>query len=437
VKLVRFTRIAALGAAIALAVTACGSSDSGSSGNGSSAATQPDPATLTVWQMGSGSPEQTAFLDGVEKEFKAKHPKTDVVIKYVPWPDVATTFQKASAGGEGPDVTEVGNTDVQSHIALEDFADITDMVGAWPDGKDLNKGALANDQQASKTYAVPWYGGVRGIWYRKDWFQELGIQIPTTWDQLTAAAQKIQQAKHVPGIGAPSDQTNALVSFIWADGGDVAVKDGEKWVGKLDQPQALDAVNYYTGLVTQSKVAPTKYIGKNELQGPQQDFALGQLGMYIDGSWAYPQLEKISKANSSKWGTFPIPGKTGGLAPVFSGGSDLAIWNASKNKRVAFDYITVLNSKKNAAAFADTLKFLPQFDDVLKSDKYTKDPLMGAFAQATAAGVKFTPTSAGWAEFEQSKKVLPNAVKSIMQGQGAADVLKKANEQANELLNAE
>lgn len=92
---------------------------------------------------------------------------------------------------------------------------------------------------------MPWYGGVRGVWYRTDWFQELGIQQPKTWADLTAAAKKVQDSKKVPGIGIPSDQTNALLSFIWGNGGDVAAKQGEEWKGQLDQPQAVEAVKYY------------------------------------------------------------------------------------------------------------------------------------------------------------------------------------------------
>ena len=147
-----------------------------------------DPAQLKVWMMGEGTPEQTKFLDTVEAGFKARHPNTDVQIKYVPWPQVATTFQKAAAGGEGPDVTELGNTDVQSHIEQGNLADITKEFGGWADGRTLNRTVLANDQAGGKTYAVPWYGGVRGVWYRTDWFRELNISQPKTWAELTAAA---------------------------------------------------------------------------------------------------------------------------------------------------------------------------------------------------------------------------------------------------------
>ncbi|MBX6766216.1 MAG: extracellular solute-binding protein [Actinomadura rubrobrunea] len=419
----KYIKAAAATAALALAAAACGGGSDDSDGAGQS------PAQLKVWMMGDGTPEQTEFLEGVEAEFKQKHPNTDVVVKYVPWPQVATTFQKAAAGGEGPDVTELGNTDVQSHIEQGNLADITDRFESWADHDKLNKTALENDRSGGKTYAVPWYGGVRAIWYRKDWFEELNIQPPKNWAELTAAAKKIQDAKKVPGIGAPSDQTNALLSFIWGNGGEVAVKENGKFVGKLDQPQAVEAIEYYTGLVTKEKVAPAKYIGKNELEGPQRDFALGKLGMYIDGSWALKEMKKISDKDADKWGVFPIPAKNGGNAPVMAGGSDLAVWADSKAKDAAFDYITVLNNAKNAKAWADYSGF-----SSMRSDVSFSNPALAAFTQI-ASNTKFPPMSAGWGEFEQAKKVLPNAVKAIMQGRPAAEELKKANEQANTLLN--
>ncbi|MES9543010.1 extracellular solute-binding protein [Actinomadura sp. NPDC000600] len=422
----KYIKVAAATAAIALAATACG----GDSKDGDGKDGGKDPAQLKVWMMGDGTPEQTKILDGVEAEFKQKHPNTDVQIKYVPWPQVATTFQKAAAGGEGPDVTELGNTDVQSHIEQGSLADITDEYKGWADGKTLNKTALGNDTADGKTYAVPWYGGVRGVWYRTDWFQELGIQPPKTWADLTAAAKKVQDSKKVPGIGIPSDQTNALLSFIWGNGGEVAVDDGKGgFKGQLDQPQAVEAVKYYAGLVTTEKVAPEKYVGKNELEGPQRDFALGKLGMYVDGSWALKEMKKVSAKNADKWGVFPIPSKTGGNAPVMAGGSDLAVWNDSKAKAAAFDYITILNNAKNAKIWADYSGF-----SSMRSDVKFSDPKLEVFT-SIAGNTKFPPISAGWGEFEQAKKVLPNAVKAIMQGKSAEEEMKKANEQANTLLN--
>ncbi|HZE33381.1 MAG TPA: extracellular solute-binding protein, partial [Actinoallomurus sp.] len=179
----RYTRAAAAAVALAVAVTGCGNDK-----KDDSAAKPADPAKIVVWQMGDGSPEQTKFLDGVTAEFRQKHPNTAVQIQYIPWPQATQKFQTAIASGSGPDVTEVGNTDVQSWSEQGAFADITGKMGSWAEGKSLSKGALANDQLDGKTYAAPWYGGVRAVWYHKDWFTDLGIQPPKTWADLEAAA---------------------------------------------------------------------------------------------------------------------------------------------------------------------------------------------------------------------------------------------------------
>ncbi|RSN67970.1 extracellular solute-binding protein [Actinomadura sp. WAC 06369] len=413
----KYIKMAAAAAVIALAASACGGGD----GDGGS---DEVPAELEVWMMGEGTPEQTKFLDGVETEFKKTHPDTDVKIKYVPWPQVATQFQKAAASGEGPDVTELGNTDVQSHIEQGNLADISDLFGDWADAKTLNKTALGNDQADGKTYAVPWYGGVRGVWYRQDWFEELDIAVPKNWAELSAAAKKVEEEKDVPGIGVASDHTNAIISFVWGNGGEVAAQEGEKWTGKLDQPQAVEAAEFYASLDDSGK-----YVGKNELEGPQRDFALGKLGMYFDGSWALKQLKEIAPDNADKWAVFPIPAKSGGNAPVMAGGSDVAVWRDTANKKVSFDYIKVLNNAKNAKAWADYSGF-----SSMRSDVSFSDPKLAVFTDI-ATNTKFPPMTAGWAEFEQAKKVLPNTLKAIMQGGDAAAEMKKANEQANTLLN--
>lgn len=421
----RFAKLAATAAALLLTASACGGAD----GSGDERTAARTPATLNVWMVGDGTPEQTRFLDGVEAEFRRRHPNTDVAVRYVPWPQATTTFQLAAAGGAGPDVTEVGNSDVQSHIEQGNLADISELVERWPDAAAINKIAMANDRADGKTYAVPWYGGVRGVWYRRDWFQELDLRPPGTWEELRLAARRIQDAKNVPGFGTPRDQTNRLVSFIWGNGGEIATRDGDRWVGRLDQPQVREAVEFYAELVSRDGVAPEKYIGKNELQGPQRDFALGRLGMYIDGSWALKEMKKISGRDAARWGVFPIPGRTGGAAPVMAGGSDLAVWHTSKAVATAFDYITVLGERKNALEWADYSGFSSMRTDV----RFT-DPALGAFT-GIAGNTKMPPIGPGWAEFEGAKKVLPNTIKGIMQGSPADQELRKANDQANALLN--
>jgi len=192
------------------AAAGCGSSGS-SSASGSAA-----PAKLTVWRMGASVASQVTWMNGVVAQFHKQFPQyksTKVVVDWIPWANRITDWTNAVTSGKGgPDVTELGNTDTPAVAGQGALANITSEVKAWPNGSDIIAGNLANDTIAGTNYAVPWFGGVRGIWYRKDQFAKAGItEPPATWTQLVSDA-KLLMAKNPGtfGLGAPSDYTNAI-----------------------------------------------------------------------------------------------------------------------------------------------------------------------------------------------------------------------------------
>jgi N,N'-diacetylchitobiose transport system substrate-binding protein len=425
-KIVRF---AALGAALAIGLSACGG------GGDDGKASGEEPAKITAWFMGAANAPQDKVLAQAKADFTKKHPKTDVQVVYIPWADATKKLQDALNTGQGPDVVEIGNDQAVTWAAQDALTDVTEQFSAWPEGKDLVKGSLELGQVDGKTYAVPWYAGVRVVWYRKDLFEKHKVTPPKTWDELKTAAKKIQDGEGggVSGIAAPSDFTNGFASFLWGAGGDIAVKEGDKWVAKLDTPQSKQAIEFYTGLVKDG-VAPKKYIGVNELAGPQADFANGKIAMYIDGAWTLPQMEEISKKHTSQLGAFTIPTPTGQVGPAFAGGSHLAVWKDGKNAGVAFDYLSSVASKKNAKAFADELKFFPQFNDLLAGGGYGSDPIQGP-ASRQMANVKGAPKTPNWTEADQNKKIIPTMLKEIMNGTPLDEAVAKANKDLADTLN--
>nr|BFE34738.1 extracellular solute-binding protein [Actinomadura rugatobispora] len=426
-KIVRF---AALGAALAIGLSACGGG-----GDDKNSSTGKDPAKITAWFMGAANEPQDKVLAQAKADFQKQHPKTDVEVVYVPWPDATKKLQDALNTGQGPDVVEIGNDQAVTWAAQDALADVTSRFGGWAEGKDLIKGSVELGRLDGKTYAVPWYAGVRVVWYRTDLFQKHQVQPPKTWDELKAAAKKIQDAEggDIAGIAAPSDFTNGFASFLWGAGGDIAVKEGDRWVAKLDTPESKKAIDFYTGLVRDG-VAPKKYIGVNELAGPQRDFANGRTAMYVDGAWTLPQIEEISKKHTSKMSAFTIPTPTGQVGPAFAGGSHLAVWKDGKSQGVAFDYLTSVASKKNAKAFADGLKFFPQFNDLLQGGGYASDPVQGPAARQMA-NVKGSPKTANWTEADLNKKIIPTMLKEIMNGTPLDQAVAKANKDMADTLN--
>jgi N,N'-diacetylchitobiose transport system substrate-binding protein len=426
----RSLRAAAALVAAATLLAACGDGAGGGKGSGSA-----DPAKLTVWMMGEGGDAQTAFLDKVETAFKVKHPRTDVVVQYVPWLEAPKKFQAALAGGEGPDVTELGNTETQGWAAQEALADLSDRMSGWAEGRDILPELVRNAQLDGKQYGVPWYAGVRAIFYRTDWFTEAGVQPPTSWDELITVAKAVQAKRPgTYGIAVPGNSELPFYSFLWGAGGEIATGSGTNWRSGYTAPEARKAVTFWTGLVTTHKLAPPAAAAWNEVDARTQ-FARGRAAMAFAGSWQRAAMLKDNPDLAKVMGTVPIPGPDGQPAPAFAGGSDLAIWADSKAKDAAWDYLTTLMTKQNNKKWADSLAFFPVYRDLVHQG-YATDKIMAAFA-TTMQKTRLTPMTPRWIEVSRNRTVTQAMNSSVMKGQKTvAQATADAASEMESILNA-
>jgi ABC-type glycerol-3-phosphate transport system substrate-binding protein len=441
---VKITRsAAALGVAAMLAGAAAGC------GSSSSTSASAVPAKLVVWRMGAAVPSQVTWMNGVVTQFHKQVPqyaKTKVTVDWIPWTSRVTDWTNALTSGKGgPDITELGNTDTPGIASQGALANVTSDVHSWSPGAGIIPGNMANDTVNGQTYAVPWFGGVRGIWYRKDEFARAGItSAPTTWAQLLTDAKTLQSKfPGTYGLGAPSNYTNAIVSFIWGAGGQVATQSGGKWVAKLNTPQSEAGIKFYADLNLTQHLSPSKYVGQTELGAPgatsggsNEDFALGKLDLYMDGPWAQSELTAVSKKYAADWASFPIPSETGPTpAPAFSGGSDLGVWVKSKYTHAAWDLVSLMDSPSNATTFANAAGFFPQFTAQLKGGAYAGNPVMAGFAKA-AAYTQIAPLNTkNWATADATDAIIPTMMKALMQGANFTATVNKANTELQNVLN--
>ncbi len=436
-------------AAAALAIAGCssgGSSSPGGAASGSASA----PATLTVWRMGGSVPAQVTWMNQVVTQFHQQFPqyaKTQVKVDWIPWGNRTTDWNNALSSGKNiPDITELGNTDTPTEAASGILAPLTSDLGSWSGTKGLVPGMLANDTQGGTTYAVPWFGGVRAVWYRTDQFKKAGITAtPTTWAELAADAAKLQRAyPGTSGFDAVTNDTNAFASFVWGAGGKIATQDSSgQWTADLTSAQSEAAIKYYVGLYTTAKVSPGKYLGESELGvagatagGPNEDFGLGKLDMYVDGPWAKATLPKNS-VDTDNISSFPIPSENGpDPAPVLSGGSDLAVFKTSPNQAAAWDLISVMDNPANSTSFAALSGFFSPYSAQISASEASGGPFMAGFAKAALNGQVSPFNAKNWPTADNGKlNIIPTMLKQLMQGAPFASTVASANSQLQSVLN--
>ena len=187
-------------------------------------------------------------------------------------------------------MVEIGNTQAPTFTSAGAFTDVTDQLDDWG-GDDLLQGFVDGATVDGKTYAVPYYAGSKYIFYRKDLFEEAGIEVPTTMDEFVEAAVDLKEANPDPanfsGFWFPGQDWRNGVAFVWDAGGDLAVEDGDEWTGALsdarvdrgsrDRPEAVRA-----GVRR----------GQGRQRGdPWTPFCAGEIGMMSAPGWVKGLIE--------------------------------------------------------------------------------------------------------------------------------------------------
>src|SRR3954466_1913328 len=127
--------------------------------------------SITVWlqvDAQSGWPDVVAAAN---KQFQADHPGWSVDVQYQTWGTHLQKFDATLAGGNGPDVIEMGNTEMTKYMAAGAFADITSDKAKFPNSSSWLKGLKDSATYNGKLYGVPYYAGSRVVIYRTDYFK--------------------------------------------------------------------------------------------------------------------------------------------------------------------------------------------------------------------------------------------------------------------------
>ena len=158
--------------------------------------------------------------------------------------------------------------------------------------------------------------------------------------------------------------------------------------------------------------------------------------MYIDGSWAKATLPKNS-VDTTNIASFPIPSENGpNPAPVFSGGSDLAVFKTSPNQTAAWDLISVMDNPTNSTSFAALSGFFSPYSAQISASESTGGAFNAGFAKAALNGQTAPLNAKNWPTADNGKlNIIPTMLKQLMQGAPFDATVAAANTQLARVLN--
>ena len=368
-----------------------------------SGATQKATASnLVVWLQVDAQSSWPDVVAAASQKFQADHPGTKVTVQYQNWGDHLQKFDATLAGGGGPDVIEMGNSEMIKYMAAGAFASLD--KSSFDNNATWLGGLAKSGRYGGKTYGVPYYAGSRVVTYRSDLYKAAGIsKLPSTTAEYVADAKKLASKNGKKGFSpvyiAGTDWYVAM-GFVFDYGGGIATQISGKWKGLLSSPRSIAGLTAYKNFFNATSRA-SKTTDETH-PNPYDVYAQGQAASIVGPSWFSCCVGAKYKGSTAQ---FVMPGRVKGKSmPGFLGGSDLAVPATSSNKALATDWIKAFTSTASEKALQ------------AKGNIPNATNLLGSSVNERAAQRSwFVPTAKHWVDVENGN-VLRNMMAQILSG---------------------
>ena len=217
---------------------------------------------------------------------------------------------------------------------LATFAE-TDENWNFPD---FQPGPLGTVSNGDFLFGMPIVTERQALYYRKDLFEAAGIEVPTTLEELEAAAAALTDpSTGTYGIvlrGQRSAAVTQFSSFLYSFGGNWVDEEGNSGLGT---PEALAAYEYYGNLLR--NYGPP---GTLNMSWPQAIaiFAQGQAAMYLDADILYTNVvDPNASLVVDTVGFAPFPAGPAGARPYSVTSWALGMNAGSANQGAAWEFV--------------------------------------------------------------------------------------------------
>ncbi len=359
-------RAAAAVGALCLALSACGTGDDTAPGVDAEdvRAALEEGGEITVWAW-----EPT--LDQVAEDFEAAHEGVTVNLVNVGTGDEQyTALQNALSAGSGlPDVAHI------EYFALGQFTVAGNLVDLAPLGAaDLEGdytagpwGAVQGEEGA--IHGLPMDSGPIALFYNKDVFDELGVEVPTTWDEYVDAARELQEADPDVYIAADNGDAGGTTTGIWHAGGQPYRVEGEEVTIDFTDEGTARYVDAWQQLIDEDLLLPVTAWSDEWYQS----LGDGSIAALVTGAWMGLNLESGVPDGAGSWRVAPPPAwDEDDPASAESGGSALAVPVGAENQALAYAFIEYANAGDGVGTRIDQGAFPATVAD-LESEEFLAD----------------------------------------------------------------
>ncbi len=264
----------------------------------------PQKVVLKSYMYGTGGTKD--LLDAINKKFEEKYPNITIENEMAPSDQFDTVIKTKLASGDIPDI--FGIRPGTSSKSLVDAGYLMDLSNE-PWVSHIQPALKPSLTYGGKVYGIPLENNFIATVYNKKMFDELGLKIPTTWNEFTAVCDTLKKAGKIPmALGLKTPYVNQLVPYTLA--ATIVNKADPELNNKITEGKAKFAGSAWKTVMDQVLEMKSKGYFNADAMGSTYDqavqlFTTGKAAMITNGNWV---LGSIVAANPNmQLGVMPIP----------------------------------------------------------------------------------------------------------------------------------
>lgn len=377
----RLRALACVPVVFALALSACSDEPDAGAEPDVDAGAAADPAALecegglTFWTWVPNIEETIAL-------FEEEYP--DIPIELVNAGQGADHYTQLrttlTAGTGAPDVAQMEYKNLPGFVLTDSLVDLSEYGAAELEDRFVPS-AWDQVTVGEGVYGIPQDTGPMIMLYRPDVFEELGLEVPTTWEEYEEAGRQIQAAgpdRYLSFID-PGDAGGAS-SMLWQAGSRPFALEGadntELTIDFQDDGAQMWAENWTT-LVEEDLVE----VAPGFTDEWYRALADGRYATWIVGAWGPTFLQSVIPQTEGQWRVAPMPQYGEGESVAAEhGGSSVAVTTQSDCPEAATEFAVWLNSDPAAAQSLNENSLLyPATTELVESEEFlnAEDAFLG------------------------------------------------------------
>lgn len=330
--------------------------------------------TVSIWVEKSFTEEADKLINDRLAQFGEER-GVKVEAEFIAATDYVTKLNAAVEAGNVPDITQSNSQKTVNYYPNLPYADVTDLVEDLNAERPMFKAVIDGTKFEGHNYYVPFYSAAFLLFLRQDIFEEAGVEIPTTWEELWDAAIAVSDPEDgIYGLGlgcGPTDEDceNGFRTMLWDCGGKLMDEDGNIVAGTDEGLRYM--VEKYVELYEAQAIPPAATTWDSS--GNNSAYLMGEAAMVINVPTLYNVLLTDENYADLLENTLVLNLPAGSESSVvFSNPYGWAIMKDAKNPDLARELVRYLYDAEWYDTYVDTLAPVwgPIYEDRIGSETW-------------------------------------------------------------------